>query len=63
LKEKVTNELSPAMLVEMDSEGDGVDQFEFVLGTLITFQKITREDVEIILRKFDSLDKDGILNF
>lgn len=43
----------------MDSNGDGVDEFEFVVATLIAFNKISKEDLDPIIKKFHELDADG----
>mmetsp|Transcript_8715 Transcript_8715/g.21135 ORF Transcript_8715/g.21135 Transcript_8715/m.21135 type:complete len:783 (-) Transcript_8715:563-2911(-) len=51
--------LSPEMMAEMDTDGNGVDQFEFCLATLVAMEKLSRDDLEPILEKFRELDADG----
>jgi len=52
-------QLTFSMLEKMDPDGDGVDQFEFVLASLLAFGKVTRDDIEPIIQKFELLDDDG----
>jgi len=51
--------LTPELLAQMDTNGDGVDEFEFCLGTLVAMEKVTREDLDPIFEKFHELDHDG----
>ncbi|CAD7939570.1 unnamed protein product [Amoebophrya sp. A120] len=55
--------LTPEMMAEMDTDGNGVDQFEFCLATLVAMEKLSREDLQPILEKFHELDHDksGVL--
>ncbi|CAD7971720.1 unnamed protein product [Amoebophrya sp. A25] len=55
--------LTPDMMAEMDTDGDGVDQFEFCLATLVATEKVERVDLEPIMEKFRELDADksGVL--
>ncbi|CAD7934827.1 unnamed protein product [Amoebophrya sp. A120] len=54
-----SRKLTPELLAQMDTNGDGVDEFEFCLGTLVAMEKVTREDLDPIFEKFHELDHDG----
>ena len=51
--------LTPEFLMDMDSDGNGINQLEFVLGCLISYDIVTKEEVIPILKKFNELDVDG----
>eukprot|EP00931_Biecheleriopsis_adriatica_P074719 TRINITY_DN48724_c0_g1_i1.p1 TRINITY_DN48724_c0_g1~~TRINITY_DN48724_c0_g1_i1.p1 ORF type:complete len:633 (+),score=140.18 TRINITY_DN48724_c0_g1_i1:48-1946(+) len=51
--------LSPELLADLDSDGDGVDKGEFVCAMLLLFEKVEMEDLVQILDQFQYLDQDG----
>jgi hypothetical protein len=49
-------EVSMRLIADMEGDNDGqLDEYEFLLGSLITLRKIKREDVKEIMDKFREL--------
>jgi hypothetical protein len=49
-------EVSMRLIADMEGDNDGqLDEYEFLLGSLITLQKIKREDVKEIMDRFREL--------
>mmetsp|Transcript_15018 Transcript_15018/g.34676 ORF Transcript_15018/g.34676 Transcript_15018/m.34676 type:complete len:90 (+) Transcript_15018:208-477(+) len=46
------------MIIDMDKDGDGVSQEEFVIGMLAALGTITQDDIDPWMRRFRELDKD-----
>ena len=51
--------MSAEMLAELDSDNNGIDEFEFVVGSLLMMGKVSVEDLQLIISKFRELDVDG----
>jgi len=56
--EMLRKELDEDLIAQLDRNGDGVDQTEFVLGMLETLGVISKEDYEPFLTQFAEMDKD-----
>ena len=50
-------ELDADLIAQLDRDGDGVDQSEFVLGMLETLGVISKEDYEPFIKQFKEMDK------
>jgi len=57
--EALSRTLSPAMLMDLDADGDGVDKVEFLCAMLMALNKVSAHDLWKILDQFDRLDHDG----
>ena len=52
-------EVSTRLIADMEGDGDNeIDEYEFLVGSLITLEKITKEDVKEIMDKFRELAGD-----
>jgi len=51
--------LSTKMIADLDRDGNGVERWEFLCAMLVQLGKVTEEDLQPLLDKFDELDVDG----
>eukprot|EP00980_Cylindrotheca_fusiformis_P006860 scaffold1434_cov107-Cylindrotheca_fusiformis.AAC.10 len=52
-------EVSMRLIEDMNGDGDGhLDAYEFLIGSLITLEKIQKDDVRVIMQKFQDLAGD-----
>ena len=51
--------LDTDLMKSLDTDGDGVDKFEFVIGMLAKLNMINVSDVEAFSKLFESMDADG----
>ena len=62
-KEKAEAELMERLdfnqLIEMDTDGDGIDQNEYVIGMLLLFEDVDQERIDMLKEQFAEHDKDG----
>merc|ERR1719198_2701126 len=52
-------QLDEKLITSLDTNGDGVNKLEFVVGMLTKLELINWEDVSPFLAQFDALDTDG----
>jgi len=57
-------EVSMQLIADMEADGDNqLDEYEFLIGSLVTLEKLNREDVEEIMSKFRELaGEDQVIN-
>ncbi|CAE8610158.1 unnamed protein product, partial [Polarella glacialis] len=60
----LSRSLSLELLADLDSDGDGVDQVEFLCGMLLILDAVSPQTLADILLRFHTLDRDdnGVLN-
>ena len=51
--------LNVELMKSLDTDGNGVDKFEFVTGMLMKLHVLSEEDVEPFVRLFEEMDADG----
>lgn len=51
--------LSTKMIADLDRDGNGVERWEFLCAMLVQLGKVTEEDLQPLLDKFEELDTDG----
>ena len=47
------------LMMSLDKDGDGVNQFEFVIGMLTMLDAVKQEDVDMFVKLFEVLDSDA----
>ncbi len=55
----VKGSLDVDLMLSLDKDGNGVDKFEFVIGMLTMLDAVKQEDVDMFVKLFEMLDKDG----
>lgn len=51
-------DVSQAMIIEIDADGDGeIDEYEYVVASLVQLRKVDMDDVASIMHKFRKLSK------
>ena len=58
-QELLSKQLDTTLITSLDTDGNGVNKLEFVVGMLTKLELIDWADVEPFLAQFDALDKDG----
>ena len=55
----VKGSLDVDLMMSLDKDGDGVNQFEFVIGMLTMLDAVKQEDVDMFVKLFEALDSDA----
>ena len=55
----VKGSLDVDLMMSLDKDGDGVNQFEFVIGMLTMLDAVKQEDVDMFVKLFEVLDSDA----
>lgn len=58
-EEELLERLDFNMLVEMDTDGDGIDENEYVIGMLQLLELVDEEKITMLREQFSEHDKDG----
>lgn len=57
--ELLSAKLNPELITTLDSDGDGVNKFEFVVGMLVKLEIVSWEQVQPFVTQFNELDTDA----
>lgn len=57
--DRLRKELDQSMIDALDKNGDGVDKFEFIIGSLVHLGMVKQKEVDTFSKSFERLDKSG----